>query len=68
MIHNSTLCTFNKDAKTPLDGDSGGPLVINNQLVGISSWGRYEYGFPHSFVRLSEHLKWIEAIFSLYDD
>lgn len=68
-ILNTTLCTFEHARIFPeytvygtAKGDSGGPLVVNNQLVGICSWGniRFYQTYPDQYTRLSEYAHWIE--------
>lgn len=62
LIHNSTLCTFIGYGAGTCHGDSGGPLVINNQLVGVLSWGEAESEKrkPDQFTRISEFTEWIQ--------
>lgn len=60
-IHNSTLCTFIGFEAGAYVGDSGGGLTINNQLVGVLSWGLLGIKEnPDQFTRVSEFIEWIE--------
>lgn len=62
-IHNSSICTFTDSKTHACFGDSGAPLVIDNQLVGIDSWGTAaKNGYPDLFTRISEFTQWIEDL------
>lgn len=46
-------------------GDSGGPLELNNQLIGIVSWGYIpcgSVGAPSVYTRVSAFIDWINSI------
>ncbi|XP_070140488.1 transmembrane protease serine 9-like [Drosophila kikkawai] len=45
-------------------GDTGGPLVIDNQLVGLVSWGRgcARPNYPTVYTYVASFLAWIEEI------
>ncbi|CAH0731266.1 unnamed protein product, partial [Brenthis ino] len=59
----STLCTSGAGGGNICTGDSGGPLVLNNQLIGITSFGaiRCEAGSPSGFARVTSFNNWITA-------
>lgn len=62
LIHNSTFCTFTNTKTRACFGDSGGPFVIDNNSVGINSWGTIRNGRPNFFTRISEFTQWIENL------
>ncbi|OXU31797.1 hypothetical protein TSAR_009465 [Trichomalopsis sarcophagae] len=60
IITDNMFCSFKKGEDT-CHGDSGGPAVIDNQLVGIISWG-YDCGasgLPGVYTLLRNYRKWI---------
>ena len=59
MICAGYLKTGGKDA---CQGDTGGPLVIDNQLIGLVSWGRgcARPGYPSVYTYVSTLTKWID--------
>ncbi|XP_063365916.1 brachyurin-like [Cydia amplana] len=63
-VRTSTLCTSTTGGRGTCGGDSGGPLVVNNQLVGITSFGHRdgcEVGYPAGFTRVTSFADWILA-------
>lgn len=62
-VYNSTICTLGSYGKGPSRGDSGGPLTLNNQLIGILSWGDpSSLEKPQQFSRISSYNDWIEEV------
>ncbi|XP_023306028.2 trypsin eta [Lucilia cuprina] len=59
MICAGYVKTGGRDA---CQGDTGGPLVMNNQLVGLVSWGRgcARPGYPSVYTFVSALKKWID--------
>ncbi|CAH0731263.1 unnamed protein product, partial [Brenthis ino] len=59
----STLCTSGAGGRNTCVGDSGGPLVLNNQLIGITSFGPLfcEAPDPSAFARVTSFNSWISA-------
>lgn len=55
----STVCT----AAATCNGDSGGPLVIDNQQIGVVSFGAAAScsGFPSGYGRVSHFRDWIRT-------
>ena len=46
-------------------GDSGGPIILNNELVGITSWGGSNCAdkyHPGVYARISEYQPWITSV------
>ncbi|XP_063537365.1 brachyurin-like [Cydia strobilella] len=63
-VRTSTLCTSTTGGRGTCGGDSGGPLVVDNQLVGITSFGHRdgcEVGYPAGFMRVTSFADWIQA-------
>uniref|UniRef100_A0A1B0ALE7 Peptidase S1 domain-containing protein n=1 Tax=Glossina palpalis gambiensis TaxID=67801 RepID=A0A1B0ALE7_9MUSC len=57
--------------KDACQGDTGGPLIINNQLVGLVSWGRGcgRPGFPTVYAFVASLKDWLDdAIASVTED
>lgn len=46
-----------------MQGDSGGPLAINNELVGITSWGYdcAQPGAPGVYTNVASLAEWVES-------
>ncbi|CAF4904937.1 unnamed protein product [Pieris macdunnoughi] len=60
----STICVSGSNGRSTCGGDSGGPLVVNNQLIGITSFGAAagcQRGFPAGFARVTSFNSWISA-------
>ncbi|CAK1540350.1 unnamed protein product [Leptosia nina] len=60
----STICVSGANGRSTCGGDSGGPLVVNNQLIGITSFGARagcQRGFPAGFARVTSFNSWIRA-------
>ncbi|XP_055595540.1 trypsin-4-like [Uranotaenia lowii] len=51
--------------KDSCSGDSGGPFVVNNELIGVVSWGRGcgRVGLPGIYTRVLLFRDWIESFF-----
>ncbi|CAK1552766.1 unnamed protein product [Leptosia nina] len=63
-VIDSTICVSGADRRSTCGGDSGGPLVLNNQLIGVTSFGAAagcERGFPAGFARVTAFYSWIRA-------
>ncbi|XP_075166498.1 trypsin beta-like [Haematobia irritans] len=62
-ITDEMICAGVEDAsKDSCQGDSGGPLVVNDELVGIVSWGIgcAREGFPGVYASVPQHIQWIK--------
>lgn len=61
FLFKEIMCTNAEENRGACPGDSGGPLVLNNELVGIVSWG-YDCGLkiPNMYTKVGAYLKWIE--------
>ncbi|XP_030753179.1 brachyurin-like [Sitophilus oryzae] len=61
LIQSTHVCTSGAEIKGGCNGDSGGPLVLENQQIGIVSFGsnRCTKGYPTVFTRVSEFKDWI---------
>ncbi|KAL1506272.1 hypothetical protein ABEB36_005664 [Hypothenemus hampei] len=61
LIEMTHVCTSGAEIKGGCNGDSGGPLVVDDQQVGIVSFGsdKCTKGYPTVFTRVSEYGKWI---------
>jgi len=72
LISSTMLCASGeinqKTGKTPdaCDGDFGGPITLDEQLVGVVSWGACSKSgnntVPLVFEQVSKHSAWIEKI------
>lgn len=63
FIFNSTLCTKAEKGIGSCHGDSGGPLTLNNQLIGILSWGvPCALGRPDVYTRITSFTDWITKL------
>ncbi|XP_047989397.1 trypsin alpha-3-like [Leguminivora glycinivorella] len=63
-VQASTLCVATTGGRGTCGGDSGGPLVIDNQLIGITSFGHVDgcqRNHPAGFVRVSSFASWLWA-------
>ncbi|XP_046389305.1 transmembrane protease serine 9-like [Ischnura elegans] len=61
-VYDSQICAGGDGVKDACNGDSGGPLLVNNEIVGIVSWGRpcAVKGYPTVFTKVSDFIDWIE--------
>lgn len=60
FVYNSTICAFQHSGIGCRKGDSGSPLVLNNQLIGVMSWGDPSgVGKPDQYTRITSYLDWI---------
>ncbi|GAB5454680.1 MAG: hypothetical protein Hens2KO_09090 [Henriciella sp.] len=60
-VHDRVFCAQDPIQKT-CRGDSGGPVVLDDQLVGVVSWGKKQCtgdGKPGVYTRVSEYADWI---------
>lgn len=60
-LFDSQICTLTKKGEGACQGDSGGPLVLNEQQVGIVSWGKpCAVNYPDVFAKVSFYGEWIK--------
>lgn len=59
--YDANICTKSLMPKGLCQGDSGGPLIVNNQIIGIVSFGKgCAEKFPSVFTRVSWYKEWLE--------
>lgn len=59
--YDAHICTKSLMPKGLCLGDSGGPLIVNNQIIGIVSFGKgCAERFPSVFTRISWYKEWLE--------
>ncbi|CAK1548136.1 unnamed protein product [Leptosia nina] len=60
-VYDTELCTLTVSGSGACQGDSGGPLVLNNQIVGVVSWGvACDLWYPDVSTNVFYYRKWIE--------
>ena len=61
MVNDQMICAGGQDGKDSCQGDSGGPLMIDDELIGIVSWGRgcARPGLPGVYTNIAKYKKWI---------
>ncbi|XP_055855047.1 trypsin eta-like [Episyrphus balteatus] len=62
-ITNNMICAgLKKGGKDGCQEDTGGPLVVDNNLVGLVSWGRgcAREGYPGVYTYVPSHKEWID--------
>lgn len=65
MITDNMICAgVEAGGKDACQGDSGGPMVVENQLIGVVSFGNgcARPGFPGVYSRISATRSWIASI------
>ncbi|XP_065365035.1 collagenase-like [Calliphora vicina] len=65
LVTDKTVCVATTNGATTCHGDSGGPLVLNNQLIGVASFGSLDgcqLDIPVGFVRVNSYLAWIQYV------
>nr|XP_034178176.1 trypsin-like [Osmia lignaria] len=67
-LHETNVCTGPlTGGYSACSGDSGGPLVLNNELIGIVSWGIVPcgtIGAPSVYTKASSFIDWIQNTIS----
>ena len=67
-LHETNVCTGPlSGGYSACSGDSGGPLVLNNELIGIVSWGIVPCGTtgaPSVYTKTSSFIDWIQNTMS----
>ncbi|XP_066584657.1 chymotrypsinogen A-like isoform X2 [Prorops nasuta] len=67
-VHDTNVCAYDRGTVvSPCIGDEGGPLTVNGKLVGIVSWGNWNYyhcstfgDFPSVYTSVFSYLGWIK--------
>ncbi|KAG8222287.1 hypothetical protein J437_LFUL003268 [Ladona fulva] len=61
-VFDNEICAGGVEGEGTCDGDTGGPLFIDNEIVGIASWGKpcAEESFPTVFMKVSHYVDWIQ--------
>lgn len=66
-IENTQICAgLEEGGKDACDGDEGGPLYVNNEVIGIMSWGKIcgSKDHPTVYTKVSHYVDWIEKYIS----
>ncbi|XP_055905858.1 trypsin eta-like [Eupeodes corollae] len=62
VTENMICAGLRKGGKDGCQEDTGGPLVVDDELVGLVSWGRgcAREGYPSVYTSVPAHKKWID--------